>query len=242
MYIVVGGSQGLGKEIIKVLLNRNYQVMNISRSKCLISSCHLSNISLDISELSSIEILDIFRDLEKIDGIIFSQRFRRDGANCNNKDYINEYQTTVIATSIIIEAYLKYQQMSVKNNVGSIILVGSTYSKSIGLDQNWSYHTCKYAQEALVNYYSVHSNGKFSINLVCPATYMKEGSEEYWNKSHKAEIWKRYSVKQLATARSIANNIIDILIGSTLFNTGNKIMLDGGVSHIYHDQEIEESN
>ena len=67
---------------------------------------------------------------------------------------------------------------------------------------------------------------------------MKKGSEEYWNRSRKGEIWKKYPVKNLASARSIANNIVDILIGSTLLNTGNKIMLDGGVSHLYHDQEI----
>ena len=238
MYIVVGGSQGLGKEIVEVLLDRNHEVINISRSKCLISSSHLSNISLDISDLMNADVSYLFKDLEKIDGIIFSQRFRKEGVSCKSDYYIDEYKTTVIARSIIIEAYLKYQEFSGKNNVGSIILVGSTYSKSVGLDQNWSYHACKYAQEAIVNYYAVHSCGKFSINLVCPATYMKKGSEEYWNRSRKGEIWKKYPVKNLASARSIANNIVDILIGSTLLNTGNKIMLDGGVSHLYHDQEI----
>ena len=117
--------------------------------------CNLSNISLDISDFKNIDILDIFKDVEKIDGIIFSQRFRRDRVTSKSEDYIDEYKTTVVATSIIIEAYRKYQQINAKNNVGAIILVGSTYSRSIGFDQDWSYHSCKYAQEALVNYYSV---------------------------------------------------------------------------------------
>lgn len=238
MYIVVGGSQGLGKEIIRVLLNRNFEVMNISRSKCLISSTYLTNVTLDISVLNRLHISKIFRNADKIDGIIFSQRFRNQGEICKDEDHIDEYKTTVVATSIIIEEYRKYQQMNSKNNIGSIILVGSTYSKSIGLDQNWSYHTCKYAQEALVNYYAVHSDGKFSINLVCPATYMKEGTEKYWRSNRKSEIWEKYSVKQLATVQDMAINVVNILICSTLFNSGNKIMLDGGVSHIYHDQEI----
>ena len=50
-------------------------------------------------------------------------------------------------------------------------------------------------------------------------------------------MWRRYPVQKLATAKCIAKNVVDILINSTLFNTGNKIMLDGGVSHLYHDQE-----
>ena len=78
----------------------------------------------------------------------------------------------------------------------------------------------------------------FSINLVCPATFMKEGSEEYWMNNPKSEIWKKYAAKKIATAKFVAVSIVNILLNSTLFNTGNRIMLDGGVSHIYHDQDI----
>ncbi|MDC3185830.1 SDR family oxidoreductase, partial [bacterium] len=217
---------------------RNHRVMNISRSECKLSSCCLKNVSLDIANMERDSLVNIFKDTKDINGIVFSQRFRMQRAAKKNKEFIEEYKTNVLATSNIIEAYREYQQERKCEKVGSIILVGSTYSKSIGLDQNWSYHACKYAQEALVNYYAVHSYGKFSINLVCPSTYIKEGSEEYWEGSRKNAIWNRYPVRKLATAKLMANNIVDILINSTLFNTGNKIMLDGGVSHIYHDQEI----
>ena len=240
MYVIIGGSRGLGKEIIQVLLDKEYEVINISRSNLETISKNLTNINKDLISLDKHEVSQIFNQFDNLDGIIFSQRFRKRESSIQTENYVDEYKSSVISTSNIIEAYREYQHSRVTQSIGSIILVGSTYSSSIGFDQDWSYHACKFAQEALVKYYSVHSQGKFSINLVCPASYMKEGTEEYWTNSPKSEIWKKYPVKKLAGAKFIAMSIVDLLLNSTLFNTGNKIMLDGGVSNIYHDQDIIE--
>ena len=84
-----------------------------------------------------------------------------------------------------MEALIKFYNNKIPSNENftRVVLIGSSYASKVGYDQSWSYHVCKAAQLSLVRFFSIRSNGFYSINLLSPATYMKQGSEDYWTTS-----------------------------------------------------------
>ena len=84
--------------------------------------------------------------------------------------------------------------------------------------------------------FSVRSNGYYSINLLSPATYMKQGSEDYWKGQEKYKFWKTFSPKGLATAKEISTTVFNFLNEGSPLISGNEIFLDGGLFNLYPDQ------
>ena len=64
--VITGGSRGIGKNIIKNLLKKNVEIINISRSKC--SLGNVKNYKCDISDYQ--EVKNIFKKIKNFDVLI----------------------------------------------------------------------------------------------------------------------------------------------------------------------------
>ena len=74
--------------------------------------------------------------------------------------------------------------------------------------------------------------------MLSPATYIKNGAEDYWSEHPKSAIWKNYPQKQLATVNEIANEVYNLMSSSSRYNNGNNILIDGGINNLYNDQNL----
>ena len=230
--IIVGGSKGLGKKIVDVFVEEKEKCISISRTTNELKRDSVIEHKLDLMNFEEEELEEVFSQDYTYDTVVFSQRYRSNDQSI----YSDEYKVQVESTARIISKLIEKLEINRQEKVCSIVIVGSTYAEGVGHDQNWGYHACKAGQYSLTKYFAVRSRGRFNINYACPATFMKEESREYWQDSEKQRIWRNYPSKKLASDTEIAIAIREITKNKSIFNNGNMIMLDGGVSHLYNDQ------
>ncbi len=229
-YIVFGGSQGLGKEIAENLNSSNTRRAIRCQRKG--SESRLGYENWDMGKMKKEEYVNLFDKYWPLKGLCFAQRYR------GKTDCIEEYKVMVEGTANALEAFIRILESKPSLDLKpAIVVVGSTYAERVGFDQGWSYHASKSSQLALVRYYAMHNKGLFTINMVSPSTYKKEGSEIYWKNSDKEKHWNNLAPGRLANVREIAKEITTILTSEGLFMSGNNIYLDAGINNLYHDQQ-----
>ena len=136
-----------------------------------------------------------------------------------------------------IKALIEFNSISNRDRKYTrLVIVGSNYSSMIGKDQDWKYHAIKSSQLSLVKFFSLHSDGNFNINMISPATYIKEGAKEYWDQQQLSKKWQKFPTKGLLTSKQVAFAIINQLIYGDKNISGNNIFIDGGLSNLYPDQ------
>ena len=241
---IVGGSNGLGLEISNRFLKlSDIQPIILSRTKNKLTKLkgNFLHEKCDLLKFSTNDFLKLFKKHLPLSSICFCQRYRSDLKITNNQFNSEEYIVMVqsIANALIAINSIKDDTLKAKDEEFiRIVVIGSTYAEDVGLDQNWSYHTCKAAQLSLVKYFSLNSNSKYNINMLSPATYIKNEAESYWEKQPKANIWENYHIKRLATVKEIANSAYNLMTQSSRYINGNNILIDGGISNLYNDQNF----
>ncbi len=233
-FLVVGGTNGLGLSISDKLCFDNNIVTLIGRKNKKNLNINSNFLSLDLENSSREEFLDLIVDNHGFEGVCFAQRYRPEEGI---EDYIKEIKVMITSIAFFMDALIEYNiSREEKANFTKIIVVGSSYSSRVGNDQGWEYHTVKAAQLSLVKYFSIKSNGNYSINLVSPATYIKRGAREYWESKEKFKKWSNFPTKHLLDVDEIADAIITLLIEGNKYISGNNIFIDGGLFNLYPDQ------
>ena len=233
-FIIIGGTKGLGKEIVQIISQKNHNVIYIGREKTIQDSHNLKFIEHDLEKISFDDFISIFKSIGEINGICFTHRYRKK----EEKRFADEVNVMIEPIAQCMEALIQYQSNKEINYnfFTRVIITGSSYSSRVGIDQDWMYHASKAAQLSLVRYFSIRSNGKYSINLLSPATYMKDGSYDYWKEHKKFKNWRNFPTQGLLSAKEVALSIIDFLEKNSPFISGNEIMIDGGLFNLYPDQ------
>ena len=246
-FIIFGGSKGLGKKIVELASDKEYvdNIISVSRDSIDKKIKKLVNHQMDILNTDSEEIKKFIENYWPIKAICFCQRYRFNSefkTTSQSQHPINEYKLSVDFIGKFIDQFMEFLDM--RKNIEEIfpikiLIIGSTYSKHSGFDQDWSYHCTKAAQASLVKYYSIRTRGDFTINMLSPATFIKEGAKYYWQNQKKFALWKNYSNKGLATVNQIAEASIHYLFKSSIYINGQNIIIDNGLSNLYPDQGIE---
>ena len=241
-FIIFGGTKGIGKELANCISKSSYNTYVVGRSKNIIKESSINYLHYDLEKLTTNDFYSIFKKIKNINGICFTQRYR--SKNENDNQFINEANLMVGTVAICMEALIKfnYEKTITEKNFTRVILMGSSYASKVGYDQNWSYHACKAAQKSLVSYFAVRSKGSYSINLLSPATYIKKGTEDYWETQEKYQYWKKYTSKGLATAKEISKAVFNFMNDSSPLISGNEIFMDGGLFNLYPDQDPQNMN
>ena len=177
--LIFGGSKGLGLEITQAInIHQELNPIVISRNASeIINSSQHKNINtedINLSECTIDSLLRIYKKYHPIAGICFSQRYRS-STQLDQKEIDNlEYLVMVRSIALALQALIQYfEHFKINTFKTRVVVIGSTYSVSSGYDQDWNYHACKAAQYSLVKFYALRSQGRFNINMISPATYIK---------------------------------------------------------------------
>ena len=232
--LITGGSKGLGKEIVNYYKNKNFNIINISRTK-LKNFKNLTNIKNDLTQLK--KTIDTFKKIKKkyktIDAIVCctgtGKKISNDELNNNViQHYLNINLFTIINT---INSYLKVY----KSSKTKIIIISSIASKKI-INAPIGYSISKRALYYFVKIFAKqYSKLKININLISPGNIYINGNS--WHKKIKKNkkqvkkyIHSHVPLKSFILPLEIIA-IIDMLLSEKGNNfTGSDFVIDGGQS------------
>lgn len=229
--VIVGGTTELGQALARQFVQRG-TVSVIGRRSAPISSPRVHGYTADIADAGTVETtLDrIVARGGAVRRLIFLQRFSGTG-----KRWEGEIQTSLIATRAIID-YLTGK--FVDRGDRSIVITLSAASRYVAVEQPLAYHVAKGGLEQMVRYYAatLGSSG-IRVNAVSPSTMLKASNRAFY-KQHAAlaTLYRSLSpLGRMCTVRDVADVIGFLASPRSSFLTGQNLIVDGGISLIWHE-------
>lgn len=227
-YIVVGGSKGIGLDLVQKLLNDQHHVWVLARtSESLFESPNLTFIPTDVTDLS----LDVQLLPEQIDGFVYCpgsinlKPFNR----LSMDDFNLDWQINVLSGIKLLQMVLP----NLKKSEHASVVFYSTVAVSMGMPFHASVAASKGAIEGLVKSLSAEFAPKIRVNAVAPSLTQTPLSDKLTNTPEKIEASaKRHPLQRIGTASDIAEITKFLLYPSSSWITGQIIHVDGGMSSI----------
>jgi len=213
--LIIGGHRGIGKNIYETLKKRGDEIYCVSRSN--INKKRF--FQADITTRNGINLIQKFFNRNKIDNLIFTQRYRGE----NNDE---EYDVILKATNNIIKI------SKFKKKECSIVILGSIASSTIIGDQNETYHFTRGALETLTKYYAYKlGKQKVRVNCIQPTKIFKPENKKFFNKKNKDRklLEKITPLGRMGSSEDIANLAEFLTSEKSTYITGTVIPVDGGL-------------
>lgn len=195
--LIIGGSKGIGFEILKQQLANNNQVMNISRNTPEITHNNLKHYSLNV-------LSDPLPELENIDTLIYcpgSINLKPIGS-LSIDDFRNDFEINVIGAVKVIQKYLAILK---KGNNPSIVLF-STVAAKLGMPFHASIATAKAGVEGLVKSLGAELASVVRVNAIAPTiTETSLSANILRNDRMKENMVERHPMKNYLKPDEVAN-------------------------------------
>ena len=228
--LIVGGTRGSGRALVKLLSENNHVLSVIGRRPPSETDRKLSDVHFWLLNLSDEKRLskvctEIIKQNGKLDNLVFFQRYRGEG-----NDWKGEMEISLTATKNMIEHFVD-QFNDTKSNC--VVIISSIVSRFIADEQPLSYHVGKAGLKQMVRYYAAKLGPKgIRVNCISPATVLKDENKNFYLKNKALlDLYKKITpLGRMGTSKEIAN-VIDFLCSSkSSFITGQDIVVDGGLS------------
>lgn len=234
-FLIIGGTRGIGKEIVKNLQIKNYTISVVGRTLPSPHNKSNKNVhywSTDLSDEKNIsKTIDAIRKKNgNISHLIFCQRYRG-----KEDDWNGELNVSLTATKTIIERTTHHFD---DTDEKSIVIIDSLSGYLIGVEQPLSYHVGKAGLRQLARYYAVVLGPKgIRVNCISPCTILKAESKHFY--LHNTKLMNLYKhiipLGRMGTAKDISDIVEFLCSPSSSFITGQNIIADGGLSLLSQD-------
>jgi len=235
--LVTGCSRGVGLEICKILLNENHTVYGLARSYTTefesLQKEYAEKLffkSVDLSDSESVR-LNIFKDFigSKIvlHGFVNNAAVAYDDIITNlNLDKLRDMYAVNVFTPMMITKYV-LRNMLLHHTKGCIVHI-SSISVHTGYKGLAMYASSKGALEAFSKD-TAREWGSLGIrsNVIVPG-FMETAMSSTLTDEQKDRIYKRTSLKQATSVRSVAETVAFILSEKASSITGQNIHVDSG--------------
>ncbi len=211
--LVIGGASGIGYEISKFLVKKNYKTFILSRR----NSKNKNHIQFDINDINHHQL-----KIGKIKNIIFCQRSRIN-------DPILDYKTMIVNPVKFIKSQLKNFLPK-----SSIIFIGSSAQKFVYKEQNAFYHASRGSIYSLTKYLSYELGKKdIRVNCIIPSTLIKkENSSFYKVYKNRKNLEKLIPNKTMVNSKNIAQLCLFLCSNNSIGINGEIINVDNGLFSI----------
>jgi 3-oxoacyl-[acyl-carrier protein] reductase len=195
--VIIGGSKGIGFEILKQQLANNNQVFNISRNAPEISNPNLKHFEINV-------LTDILPEIENIDTLIYcpgSINLKPIGS-LSIDDFRNDFEINVIGA---VKAIQKYLPVLKKGKNPSIVLF-STVAVKLGMPFHASIATAKAGIEGLVKSLGAELASVVRVNAIAPTiTETTLAANILRNDRMKENMVERHPMKNYLKPDEVAN-------------------------------------
>jgi len=222
--VVVGGTKGIGKEIVQRL--RDDKVFVIARSGGDLSySESLHFIQADVTQ----QTIDLSLLPEAINGLVYCpgtinlKPFHR----LTETDFLNDWEINFLGAVKIIQALLP----NLKHDENSSIVLFSTVAATTGIPFHASIASAKAAIEGLTKSLAAELAPRVRVNCIAPSLTQTSLAEKLVNTSDKIEASnKRHPLQRIGQAGDIAAMACFLLSEKSAWITGQVMHVDGGMS------------
>ncbi len=223
--VIVGGSYGIGLEVVKQLSEEENEVIVLSRTNEFLPT--LNNVThyyFDANDSTSFPIIE-----EAVDGLVYCpgsinlKPFTRYTAT----DFSNDLQINAISAALVMQQLLP----NLKASPEASVVFFSTIAVQVGMPFHASISMAKGAVEGLAKSLAAEYAPKIRVNCIAPSITETPLSEKLINTNEKKEaVGNRHPLKRIGTTKDIANTVTFLLSKKSAWITGQLLHIDGGLS------------
>jgi nucleoside-diphosphate-sugar epimerase/short-subunit dehydrogenase len=201
VYIVIGGSKGVGKSTIELLLKKNCMIYNFSRSPFLPDNENLINIEIDVKDLDKLKknIIGIFNKHQKISAIF---------ASTGNGMQKKLSETKIEELNHIFDVNFKYlfvvcktyYQLQKKEKEKGNLLVVSSLTDRFSMPKYSAYSSAKHSVRSMLTSFKKEQK-IIKIHIIHPFRIDTDFFNNYEKKPRKWEMIKSKHVAKAFVAR-----------------------------------------
>lgn len=220
--LVVGGSSGIGFEIVKQL-HEEHNIYVANRTNESISNFKHQFIKIDITE----ETIDSSLLPESLDGLVYCPGTinLRPFRGLKPETFISDFNINVMGAIRNIQAVLK----NLNQSEHSSIVLFSSVAVQTGMPFHSSIAASKGALEGLTRSLAAELAPKISVNAIAPSITNTPLADKFLNNEAKMErAIDRHPLKKIGSPKELANAAIFLLKNSSWI-TGQIISVDGGI-------------
>ena len=218
--VVIGGSKGIGKAIVKIFVD-THKVINISRSSPEETHANLTHFNCDIlkDELPEITTIDA---LVYCPGSINLKPFAR----LSLGDFREDYEINVIGAIKSIQKYLDILKKAERPS----ILLFSTVASKLGMPYHASIAAAKSGVEGLVKSLGAEFSPSLRINAIAPTvTDTQLASKLLRNDKMVENIKERHPLKKFLNPKEVAEMAEFLLSEKASSISGQIFEMDCGI-------------
>lgn len=218
--LVVGGSKGIGKEIVRKLLNEN-RVISISRKKSELEHENLLTYELDI-------LSDELPDLTELDSVVYCPGSinLKPFSRLSREDYLEDFEINILGAVRVLK---KYEKILKKNGNASVLLF-STVATDMGMIFHSSVAVSKSGVEGLAKSLAAEWAPKIRVNVIAPTITDTSLAERILrNDDIRDKMKERHPLKRILQPSEVAELSCYLLSDAAASMTGQVLKMDAGM-------------
>ena len=226
---IVGGSSGIGLEIVKRLEDNQNEVFVGSRtSETLVDYPQVHHLQLDVTkDFSDLEGLpEIVHGLVYCPGTIVLKPFHR----LTSADFRRDFEINLLGAVKVIQGCLKRLK---KSPAGASIVLFSTVAVKVGMPFHASVASAKAAVEGLMRSLAAEFAPRIRVNAIAPSlTDTPLAGALLSSEERQKASAERHPLKRIGSPQEIAGFAQYLLSDEGSWITGQIFHIDGGISSI----------
>ena len=220
--LVVGGSKGIGREIVNSQLEKGNNCYNFSRTESGIYNQNLTEEKIDI-------LSDDLPDIENIDSVIYCPGSinLKPILQLKEEDFVNDFNINVLGAIKTVKTYLN----NLKKGDDPSLLFFSTVAVGQGMPFHSSVSVAKAGIEGLTKSLAAELAPSIRVNCIAPTITRTDMAQRILrNEKIEENIANKHPLKKICEAKDISD-MADFLISHNAKNITGQIMhVDGGMS------------
>ncbi|MGB1449856.1 MAG: SDR family NAD(P)-dependent oxidoreductase [Flavobacteriaceae bacterium] len=224
--LIIGGSSGIGRALVD-LIAPEHNIYVASRSNESLTKEEVTHLSYDVMN----DALDVSNLPEQLDGFVYCPGSinLRPFRGLKPETFQEDFNLNVVGAIKSLQAVLPLLQ---KSKQASIVFY-STVAVQTGMPFHASVAAAKGALEGLTRSLAAEYAPKFRVNCIAPSLTDTPLAEKFLNNEAKVEkAQERHPLKQVGTAKNIAQMTAFLLGEESQWMTGQILHVDGGIGDL----------